>query len=232
MVGQLTLDQHIGVRIPGGQPNKHFPASPELPRSTRIRIKPANLACVSVRRGAPGAIQNPGVRTGVQLPTKWGTTLISTWSGTDGADGHRDSSNENQASGPTRFYDRDGLFLLINPSGSKLWRWRYRFGGKEKLMALGEYPVVNLAQTRERQVVARKKLAVDLDPMAERKAEAETRQREADVRQRQAENSFENMARKCGNGGLLASLRVTLTTCCGAWKRTSSQRWVTSTLTM
>ena len=49
-------------------------------------------------------------------------------------------------------------------------------------MALGEYPVVNLAQARERQFVARKKLAVDLDPMAERKAEAETRQREADVR--------------------------------------------------
>ena len=97
---------------------------------------------------------------------------------------------------PYKVYDRDGLFLLINPSGSKLWRWRYRFGGKEKLMALGEYPVVNLAQARERQFAARKKLAVDLDPMAERKAEAETRQREAEVRQRQAENSFENIARK------------------------------------
>jgi hypothetical protein len=35
-------------------------------------------------------------------------------------------------------YDREGLFLLVNPSGSKLWRWRYRAGGKEKLMALGE----------------------------------------------------------------------------------------------
>jgi hypothetical protein len=37
------------------------------------------------------------------------------------------------------------LFLLINPGGSKLWRWRYRFGRREKLMALGEYPVVSLA---------------------------------------------------------------------------------------
>ena len=35
-------------------------------------------------------------------------------------------------------YDRDGLFLLVSPSGSKLWRWRYRFDRKEKLMALGE----------------------------------------------------------------------------------------------
>ena len=60
---------------------------------------------------------------------------------------------------PYKIYDRDGLFLLINPSGSKLWRWRYRFDGKEKLMALNEYPVVNLAQARERQFAARKKLA-------------------------------------------------------------------------
>ena len=39
---------------------------------------------------------------------------------------------------PFKMYDREGLFLLVNPSGSKLWRWRYRFDGKEKLMALGE----------------------------------------------------------------------------------------------
>jgi integrase len=97
---------------------------------------------------------------------------------------------------PYKAYDRDGLFLLIDPGGSKLWRWRYRFGGKEKLMALGEYPVVNLAQAREHQLAARKKLAVSVDPMAERKVEAETRQREVEVQQRQAEDSFENIARK------------------------------------
>jgi len=45
---------------------------------------------------------------------------------------------------PFKVYDRDGLFLLVNPSGSKLWRWRYRVDGKEKLMALGEYPLVGL----------------------------------------------------------------------------------------
>ena len=76
---------------------------------------------------------------------------------------------------PYKVYDRDGLFLLVNPSGSKLWRWRYRFDGKEKLMALGEYPVVNLAEARERHFAARKMLAAGIDPMAERKAEAETR---------------------------------------------------------
>jgi integrase len=97
---------------------------------------------------------------------------------------------------PYKIYDRDGLFLLVNPSGSKLWRWRYRFDGKEKLMALGEYPVVHLAQARERHFAARKKLAVGIDPMAERKAAAETRRREAEAQQREAESSFENTARR------------------------------------
>jgi len=39
---------------------------------------------------------------------------------------------------PFKMYDREGLFLLIHPGGSKLWRWRYWAYGKEKLMALGE----------------------------------------------------------------------------------------------
>lgn len=95
-----------------------------------------------------------------------------------------------------KMYDRDGLFLLVNPSGSKLWRWRYRFDGKEKLMALGEYPVVTLAQVRERHFAARKKLAAGTDPMAERKADAEAKHRENEAREREHENSFENIARK------------------------------------
>ena len=43
---------------------------------------------------------------------------------------------------PYKLSDGGGLCLLVTPSGARLWRWRYRFGGKEKLMALGEYPVV------------------------------------------------------------------------------------------
>ena len=97
---------------------------------------------------------------------------------------------------PYKVHDRGGLFLMVNPNGSKLWRWRYRFEGKEKLMALGDYPAVSLAQARERYFAARKKLVVGIDPMAERKAEVERRQREAKTRQREAENSFENIARK------------------------------------
>lgn len=47
-----------------------------------------------------------------------------------------------------KVYDHDGLFLLINPGGSKLWRWCYRVDGKEKLMGLGQYPIVTLAGAR------------------------------------------------------------------------------------
>lgn len=97
---------------------------------------------------------------------------------------------------PYKAYDREGLFLVVNPTGSKLWRWRYQSGGKEKLMALGEYPVISLAEARDRQFAARKKLAAGIDPMAERKAESEARHREAETRQREAESSFENIARK------------------------------------
>ena len=97
---------------------------------------------------------------------------------------------------PFKIHDRSGLFLLVNPNGSKLWRWRYRFEGKEKLMALGEYPVVSLAEARERYFAARKILVAGIDPMALRKAEGETRELEAKARQREAENSFGNIARK------------------------------------
>ena len=97
---------------------------------------------------------------------------------------------------PFKIYDREGLFLLVNPGGSKLWRWRYWVDGKEKLMALGEYPIVNLAEARERHFAARKKVAAGIDPIVERKAEAESRKREAEARQREAENSFEKIARK------------------------------------
>ena len=97
---------------------------------------------------------------------------------------------------PFKIYDRDGLFLLVNTGGSKLWRWRYRFDGKEKLMALGEYPFVNLSHARELHFSARKTLASGTDPMAERKAEVDAKQKETQARQREAESSFEMVARK------------------------------------
>jgi hypothetical protein len=45
---------------------------------------------------------------------------------------------------PYKLFDGGGLFLLVNPNGSKLWRLKYRFGGREKLLALGPFHLVSL----------------------------------------------------------------------------------------
>lgn len=50
--------------------------------------------------------------------------------------------NAKPAEAPYKLFDGGGLYLLVNPNGSKLWRLKYRFEGKEKLLAFGEYPVV------------------------------------------------------------------------------------------
>jgi integrase len=65
--------------------------------------------------------------------------------------------------------DGGGLYLFIKPEGSKLWRWKYRFAGKEKLMALGKYPDVTLAQARQKHLDGRRLLASGVDPMTARK---------------------------------------------------------------
>ena len=90
---------------------------------------------------------------------------------------------------PAKLSDGKGLYLLINPNGSKLWRWKFRVLGKEKVMALGAYPDTTLAQAREGLAKARKLLAAGADPMAQRKAD-----KLASLTA--AENSFETVSRK------------------------------------
>ena len=99
---------------------------------------------------------------------------------------------------PFKMYDREGLFLLVNPVGSKLWRWRYRFDGKEKLMALGEYPLVGLGQARERHSRRRGRALVrrDLIRWLSAKLWGRPSKRKSEARQRESENSFENVARE------------------------------------
>ncbi|WP_171208878.1 MULTISPECIES: integrase arm-type DNA-binding domain-containing protein [unclassified Ruegeria] len=67
---------------------------------------------------------------------------------------------------PFKTADFDGLFLLTKPNGSKLWRFKYRWLGKEKLLALGKYPDVSLKQARSKRDEARSLLAVNQDPSA------------------------------------------------------------------
>jgi hypothetical protein len=92
--------------------------------------------------------------------------------------------------------DGGGLCLLVLPSGGKLWLWRYRFDGTEKNMTFGEYPLVGPKDARELHFAAKKLLATGINPMAERKAEAEAKQQEAQAHQREADSSFEKVARK------------------------------------
>lgn len=79
----------------------------------------------------------------------------------------RNALKKNQA---YRLSDSGGLYLYVSPAGGKLWRWKYRFGGKEKLMSFGAYPEVSLAAARTAHFEGRRKLAAGTDPMAERKA--------------------------------------------------------------
>ncbi len=72
---------------------------------------------------------------------------------------------------PYKLADGEGLFLLVLPSGGKYWRLKYFFAGKEKLLALGVYPEISLADARERRAQARKVLAAGNDP-GEAKKEA------------------------------------------------------------
>lgn len=70
-----------------------------------------------------------------------------------------------------RLADAQGLCLEVTTAGGKLWRIRYRFEGKAKMLGLGSYPAVTLAQARERRDAARKLLAQDIDPSTHKQQE-------------------------------------------------------------
>jgi len=84
-----------------------------------------------------------------------------------------------------KIFDGNGLFLLVAPTGSKIWRFKYRFQGKEKLISLGHYPAVSLKDAREKAADARKILGSGGNPSEARK---ESKQ--------QLFNTFELVARE------------------------------------
>lgn len=86
-----------------------------------------------------------------------------------------------------RLFDAHGLYLEVTPAGGRYWRMKYRFGGKEKRLALGVYPAVTLAKARADTLAARELIAAGTDPGETRKAE---KQRAAGV------DSFEAVARE------------------------------------
>ena len=66
-------------------------------------------------------------------------------------------------------FDGGGLYLLITPTGSKLWRMKYRFEGKEKSLSFGAYPVVTLADARLQKTNAKDLIKVGVNPITARK---------------------------------------------------------------
>ncbi|MBB3858828.1 hypothetical protein GGQ88_000068 [Novosphingobium hassiacum] len=85
--------------------------------------------------------------------------------------------------------DSNRLYLLVPPSGSKLWKWSYVYDGKQKTLALGSYPLISLVQARTLRDEARSQLAEGRDPSVIRKLKIE-------ANLEAGRNTFERVARK------------------------------------
>ncbi|BAO29367.1 tyrosine-type recombinase/integrase [Sulfuritalea hydrogenivorans] len=90
---------------------------------------------------------------------------------------------------PYRLFDGGGLYLEIVPTGAKYWRLKYRYGGKEKRLAIGVYPTVTARQAREKAQEGKRTLSEGRDPSSERRAHKL-------VAKVSAESSFEAVARE------------------------------------
>ncbi|TMH34902.1 MAG: DUF4102 domain-containing protein [Betaproteobacteria bacterium] len=90
---------------------------------------------------------------------------------------------------PYKLADEKGLYLLVKPSGARYWRLKYRFAGREKLLACGVYPETTLAEARGKRDAARKLLEKGSDPNA-------TRQKAKLVAKLASDTAFEAIARE------------------------------------
>lgn len=88
-----------------------------------------------------------------------------------------------------KLFDAKGLYLMVHPTGSKTWKYRYTFGGKEKKLTFGSFPEVSLKEARDKQYEAKRMLNNDIDPgMLKQSRKRSLRESEA--------NSFESIARE------------------------------------
>lgn len=106
--------------------------------------------------------------------------------------------------------DQRGLFIEVEPNGSKLWRWKYRIHGREKRISLGRYPDVSLAQARRLQEDARRLLEEGKDPSIER-------QKARLVASVSAENTFGGVAREYINIKMIGDQRAETTIAKAHW---------------
>jgi len=77
---------------------------------------------------------------------------------------------------PVTLWHGGGLYLLIKPNGSNLWRLQFTFAGKKRLMGLGEYPVVTLAAATDKANALRALIAAGVDPVAQQQEQAAQRE--------------------------------------------------------
>lgn len=90
---------------------------------------------------------------------------------------------------PYKLGDSGGLHLLVKPTGGRYWRMKYYFLGKEKLLSIGTYPEVSLAEAREKRDHARKQLSNDIDP-------AQAKRTAKQLKLINSQNTFEAIARE------------------------------------
>ncbi|UOZ19241.1 tyrosine-type recombinase/integrase [Enterobacter asburiae] len=88
---------------------------------------------------------------------------------------------------PYKLADGGGLYLLVNPNGARYWRLKYRVAGKEKLLALGVYPDVTLADARAKRDEAKRGIAGGIDP-------SEAKREEKISRELNVRNTFQEIA--------------------------------------
>jgi integrase len=109
---------------------------------------------------------------------------------------------------PYKLSDDRGLFLLVTPKGQRYWRYKYRYDGKEKILAFGVYPDVSLADAREKRDAARKVVAAGEDPAANKKrAEAEKRARSLETFSIIADEWLERLEKEGRSASTLSKLR-------------------------
>ena len=109
---------------------------------------------------------------------------------------------------PYKMGDAGGLFLLVQPSGGKLWRLKYRLDGREKKLAIGPYPEISLAEARRRRDDARTLIVTGKDPSREKQRDK--------VRSRaQAESTFAALTKEY----------------CAKRKRDGDKAWAATTAT-
>ncbi len=95
---------------------------------------------------------------------------------------------------PYKVFDEKGLFIHVQTNGSRYWRFKYEFGKREKLLSMGSYPAVTLAQARVARDGARRLLKQGLDPSTERKTEKDAAARAAAAKP--VGKTFEEAARE------------------------------------